>query len=280
MKSLFLFGSQADNTDALTASSEALPIENIQNQQRSKPWRSGAGTTSNFSLQLANPLGVTHIAFVDLNLTTAGTIRIQGWDDAIDGATNTVDVTISPTLYSFAEEALAYGDGDYGTGLYGLNTPLEQLLGKNITIYPLGSVIFSAYWKFTLQDENTGYQQLGRLVMQSATDFTYNLSTGYNLTREERSPSKESLGGQRYTQRRPSRLTIGGRFPYMPDSERSELLLAYQNVVHNQPFVYSIYPQSNLVGLTTTLYGRFESANFSEEFYQATTMNFKVIEEL
>lgn len=280
MNSLFLFGSQSDNTDSLTASSETLPVENIQNTQRSKPWRSGAGTESNIELQLANPLGIDHIAFIDLNLTTAGTIRIQAWDDAIDSSPATVDVTISPTLYSFAEEAAAFGDGDFGAGVFGLNTPLEQLLGNNITIYPLSSSVFSAYWKFTFDDENTAYQQLGRLVMASAQTFTHNLSVGYNLTRIDRSASKESLGGQRFVQRRPSRLSIGGRFPFLTDSERAQMLINYQNVVSDQPFVYSIYPSNDIKGLTTTLYGRFENANFSEVFSGATNMEFRVIEEL
>lgn len=281
MSSLFLFGSQSDDTDVLSESSEALPVENIQNTKRSKPWRSSSGTTSNISLQLANPLSVDHIAFVDLNLTTAGEIRIQAWDDAIDGSTNTVDETISPTVYTSGEpEAAAYGDADYGVGLYGLNTPIEQQLGKNITIFPIGSNISSAYWKFTFTDDNTGYQQLGRLIMASATTFENNLSHGYNLSRQERSVARESIGGQRYIQKRPSRLNISGKFPYMTDVEKIDFLLKYQDIVNSDPFVYSVYPTANNKGLVHTLYGRFDSVDLSEIFYQRTDLDFKVIEEL
>lgn len=280
MSSLFLFTSDADDVDSITASSEVLPVENIQNTQRTKVWRSGAGTTSNIEFQLSNPLGSNYIAFVDTNLTTAGTIQIEAWDDAIDGAEPTVDVTISPTLYAPIEEAATYGDGNFGVGVFGSNTPLEQLSSQNITLYDLGDVIFSAYWRITFTDENTAYQQLGRLMLSNAFQFTYNLSLSYNVSRVERSIIKESIGGQSYTQKRPSKLRISGKFPYMPDEERTNFLVQYEKVQNVDPFVYSIYPENTTRGLVMTMYGRFEDANISEKIFQATDLNFTVIEEL
>jgi len=280
LSSLFLFISQADSTDSISASSEALPVENIQNTQRSKPWRSGVGTTSSIQFQLSNPLGADYLALIDCNLTTAGEVRIEAWDDAFDGSTKTLDETFTPTIYQTGEEAAAYGDGDYGVGLYGSNTPLEQLTNQNLTIFPLGSVITSAYYRLTFTDENTSYQQLGRLMLGAATTFTYNLSYGYNLTRVSRSASKESIGGQRYVQKRADRLRIQGEFPFMPDVERTEILRVFQSVSYDQPFVYSIYPEATNKGLSTSMYGRFENADFVEEFFQATNLGFAVLEEL
>lgn len=280
MNSLFLFSSQADNVDSITASSSVLPVTNIQNTQRSKVWRSGIGTTSYIQFQLANPLGADYLALIDLNLTTAGTILIEAWDDAFDGAEQTVNVTVSPTLYAVTEEAEAFGGGNYGAGLFGANTPLEQLSSQNITLYDFGEAVFSPYWRITFTDENISYQQLGRLMLSSAFVFTYNLSLNYNLTRIDRSPARESMGGQRFVQKRPSRLQIGGKFPLMPDVDRTAFLIEYERTQNTDPFVYSIYPENTNKGLTTTLYGRFSDADMSERIYQATDLNFTVVEEL
>lgn len=278
---IFLFDNQADD-GVITASSTAggtTPASNVQNPQRSAVWRSAAGTTSQLNCTLSSIYGVTHAALVDVNLSTAGTIRLQSWSDALDGSVPGVDVTFYPTLYvNTALVSTAWGMGPYGIGSYGLSGALNS--AKNITIIPLGLLSFDPYWRVTLSDINTSYQQFGRLFLGSGQELTYNLTYGWQADRQERSVSVESLGGQRYTQPRDDRLQLRGTFDFLTDAERTEMLLRMQQFGQHRPFVFSVYPEQSNQGMTTTVYGSFSSVSVSGLFYNSNQLPFTVIEEL
>lgn len=282
-KSLFLLDNQSDE-GTITASSTAgatMAATNLQDEQRSKFWRSGSGTTSNLSITLPSPYGADYLALVDLNLSTAATIRVQSWADSVGGSDAGVDITVSPTLYINTDLiAAAYGQGPYGIGPYGSNAVITQANVRNITLIPFGETSIDAYWKVTFDDVNGTYQQCGRLVLAKATQFAVNLSKGWSAQRVPRTQTRESIGGQSYRQRRDSRLQINGSFDALSDDERTAMLIRMQEFDESKAFVYSIHPEATNRGLTTTLYGRFSGSSMSNPESAVSAFNFSVIEEL
>jgi len=278
---IFLFDNQADD-GIVTASSTAsgtTPASNVQNPQRSAVWRSGAGSTSQLNCTLSSIYGVTHAALVDVNLSTAGTIRLQSWSDALDGSVPGVDVTFYPTLYvNTALISTAWGSGPFGIGAYGLSGVLNS--AKNITIIPLGAANFDPFWRITLTDINTSYQQFGRLFLGSGQAVTHNMSYGWQADRQERSVSVESLGGQRFVQPRDDRLQLRGAFDFLTDTERTEMLLRMQQFGQRKPFIFSVYPEQSNQGMTTTVYGRFASVSVSGTHFNINQLPFSIVEEL
>ena len=121
--SIFLFDNLADAA-TLAASSTAgstMAVANVQDPQRSKFWRSGAGTSSYINGTLAAVRGVSHLGLVDLNLSTIGTIRVQFWTDSLGGSAGVLDTTVSPTLYIEDERTPAhFGVGPFGRGPFGV----------------------------------------------------------------------------------------------------------------------------------------------------------------
>lgn len=278
--SIFLFDNLADY-GLITASTEVLPVENVINTQRSKVWRSGVGTTSSLTLILPELFSITHIAFVDTNLSTGGIIDIEGWSDALDGMVKVVDESISPNLYVVNSNSTeSYGAGPYGLGAYGSSASLLQNGTRNITILTLPSPELCQYFRITFTDAATAYQQLGRLFVGNGLSYAYNLSYGWSAERVERTVARESLGGQRFIQPRDSRLRLSGSFEHLTESERTDTLIRIQQYGQNRPFIYSIFPENTSRGLTTTVYGRFESAQLANPFYNTTNYQFSVIEEL
>ena len=281
--SSFFFDNQADLA-TITASSTAggtMAAANVQNTQRTVFWRSGTGTTSRLDITLAAIYGATHLALVDLNLTTAGTIRVQSWSDAVGGSVPGVDMTFNPLLYlndGFIPSL--YGSGLYGLGIYGSSYPVSTDAGKNLTLVPLGVTSTDAYWRITFTDANTTYQQCGRLFIGNAVTMGVNLSYGWSAKRIERSVAKEALGGQRFVVKRQGRLQITGLFEAMTDTERTQFLIRLNDYGESKPFIFSVFPEQTSRGLTTGLYGRFSAPEVSGASLGRNRLQFTVLEEL
>jgi hypothetical protein len=280
---IFLFDNQAA-TGSITASSEASALlagENVIDPQRSVVWRSAAATSAYLNIILGAVYGVDTVALWDLNMTTAGTIRVQSWFDSIGGAVPGVDITVTPSLYVNTDLVTsAYGQGNYGIGLYGLNAPLSQDNNRNITIIPLASATTDSYWRITLEDINLSYIQAGGLFLGSSSTFEVNMGYGWTGDFIERNVSREAISGKRYSQPRDNRKRIAGAFGMLSDEERTSMLMRMRDYGNNRPFVFSVYPESTNQGLTTTLYGRFNSAQISGTTYARNQLSFNVVEEL
>lgn len=280
--SLFLFDNQADNA-TITASSEAgatMAAENVQVEQRSIFWRSGAGTSSHLQAVLATTYGVNYAALIDVNLSTVARIRLQSWADSVGGAVPGVDITVPASLVLDDERtAVPYGYGAYGVGVYG-TAALTQANIRNITLIPLGALYADAYWKVTFTDIVGDYQQVGRFFLGRAFEFEKNLSWGWSAERVDLTVRRESIGGQAYRQERDTRLKINGSFEHLNDTERTRLLTRLQSFGNSKPFIYTVFPEGTNRGLSTTLYGRFDAANIGNPNYGSSRMGFTVIEEL
>lgn len=282
-KSIFLLDNQAiDGTIAASSTAGAtMAADNAIDPQRSRFWRSGAGTSSYLDLTIPSPYGANYLALVDLNLSAAGEIRVQSWSDSIGGAVPGVDVTTVPSLYINTDLiAAAYGQGPFGIGPYGANAVVTQANVRNISIIPLGSTSIDSFWRVTLSDVNSTHQQCGVLVLAKGLEFGIDLSYGWSARRIPRTVSRESIGGQMYRQRRDSRLQLDGSFAALTEDERTAFLIRLQEFDESKPFVYSIHPEATNRGLTTTIYGRFSGSQVANPDHSVSTLNFTVIEEL
>ena len=279
--SIFLFDNLADAA-TLTASSTAgstMAVANLQDPQRSKFWRSGAGTASYVDMTLAAVRGTTHLALVDLNLSTVGTIRVRAWTDAINGSTNVLDTTVSPTLYIEDERTpAAWGAGLYGAGPYGIGA-ITQDQARNITLVPFGSTINAAYWRINFADSAGSYQQCGRLFVARAVEFEQNLSHGWDAEAIDETVQRYSLGKQRYYNAIDRRLRLRGNFDWLTEDERTRMTKRLINWGQHRPLIYSIFPEGTNRGLVSTVYGRLASGAIGNPQYGQNTLAFSVEED-
>ena len=279
--SIFLFDNLADAA-TLAASSTAgstMAVANLQDYQRTKFWRSGAGTSSYVNGTLAAVREVSHLGLVDLNLSTVGTIRVQFWTDALGGSVGVLDKTVSPTLYIEDERTpSAYGSGLYGAGPYGIGA-ITQDQARNITIIPFGANITAAYWRVTFADTAGSYQQCGRLFLGKAVEFEQNLDHGWGAEAVDETVERYSLGKQRYYNAVDRRLRLRGSFKWLTEDERTRMTKRLINWGQHRPFIYSVFPESTNRGLVTTVYGRLESAGITNPQYGQNILDFSVLED-
>ena len=278
-KSIFLFSNQLEK-GTVQADSSVLPSSNLVNRQRTKVWRSATNNAwVTVSLNEAN--GADYLALVDLNMTTAGMIRVRAWTDAVNGTQLEFDQYYDPVVFSANTSVdVDYGLGDYGLGAYGTNTPLTSSSRKNVQLLPFGQTLLSPFYRIDFMDDNLQYIQLGVMFLSQSRSFDVNLAYDWNIRQIDRSVSKESIAGQRYIQPRDTRLEIQGRFPALNESERTDMIVAITEVGNTKPFIYSVFPENNNVGLTTSLYGAFSDSNIVNKFENRNDFNFTVTEEL
>lgn len=278
-KSIFLFSNQLEK-GIVQADSSVLPSSNLVNRQRTKVWRSATNTAwVTVSLNEAN--GADYLALVDLNMTTAGMIRVRAWTDAVNGTQLEFDQYYDPVVFSANTSVdVDYGLGDYGLGAYGTNTPLTSSSRKNVQLLPFGQTLLSPFYRIDFMDDNLQYIQLGVMFLSQSRSFDVNLAYDWSIRQIDRSVSKESIAGQRYIQPRDTRLEIQGRFPALNESERTDMIVAITEVGNTKPFIYSVFPENNNVGLTTSLYGAFNDPSITNKFENRNDFNFTVTEEL
>lgn len=278
--SLFLFSNQIATAQSLTASSSVLPVSNLVNPQRTKVWRS-SGNTAYVDFVLNDANGADHLAIVDLNLSTSGMIRVRAWMDAIDGTQLEFDQYYDPVIFTAtSDQDVNYGEGDYGLGAFGTATALSASSRKNVNLLPFGMTVNSAYYRVDFMDANLTYIQAGVMVLDKARIYNINLAYGWTIRQIDRSVSKESVAGQKYIQPRDTRLQINGRFPALNEAERTDTIVAITDVGNTKPFVFSVFPENNNKGLTTTIYGSFTDSDITNTFMDINEFNFTVVEDL
>ena len=278
-KSIFLFSNQLERA-TVQADSSVLPSANLVNSQRTKVWRSSSNTAW-VSVELDQADGADYLALVDLNMTTAGMIRVRAWTDAIEGTNLEFDQFYDPVVFTANTDVdVDYGMGDYGLGAYGTNTPLTSSSRKNVQLLPFGQTLLSPFYKIDFMDDNLTYIQLGVMFLAKSRSFDINLAYDWSIRQIDRSVSKESIAGQRYIQPRDTKLQIQGRFPALNEAERTDMIVALTEVGNTKSFIYSVFPENNNVGLTTSLYGSFSDSNIVNKFQNRNDFNFTVTEEL
>lgn len=283
MTTIFLFDNQAAAATlaASTTASASMGVANLVNPQRSKFHRSTAGTSCTYNVTLPAARGADYLRLLDLNLSTAGQIRVQSWADSLGGSTPGVDITVSPSLYIKNDgTAVRWGEGAWGDGTWGVATATQYNV-RNATLVPLGSVRTEKYWRITLTDVAGTYQQCGGLFMGLAFRLTYGIGYGWTMRRESRTPEEEALGGQIYSQPRDGRLLLDARFASLTDVERTNLAIVLQEFFdQRKPFDVWLFAENSNRALTTSAYCTFTSPGMTHGDRNHNVFTFGIKEEL
>lgn len=276
---LFMFDNAADRaTISATSEVASLPASNLLDAQRSQVWRSTSGADQSIDITLAagevTPIGA--VALVDHNLTPGGSIRLQGWSDAIAGSAQTVDVTVEPWAAFYG-----YGVGQYGVGGYG-GTPNQgtRTLLRPIVFIPLPDFSQDRYWRITLSDSSLSYHQAGRIYLGGVWQPKVNISRGWTLRREGRTRKIETRGGQAYGNKSAGRVSIECRLDWLSPADRDELYLNYLRVEDHTPFIVCVRPAGGIEQIYTTIYGQFEAFKYDENLPGNARSPMKIVEAL
>lgn len=285
MNALSLLYNYADSS-LLTPSSEVATgrAKNVLDPQRSLVWRAiGTQHYLDFTIPFPVQAGqeITHVALVDLNLTSAGEIHVEAWTDGIDGSDSVVDITAAPWLLSEPLSiSLPFGGGYFGLGPFGASPDANALNGRNVTLIALPAETGAQFWRITLTDTNVSYIQCSRVYLARATVFTTNISFGWSASFDDPSVFKPSIGGQRFVQPRDGSLILEPSYDWLSDAERTAQLINLRRFGSWRPLIFSISPEATDEGIALTVYGHYENAGVRHTNLSINQFAFRIVEEL
>ena len=261
---VFLFDNYVDYA-TVSAQNQVteMPATNLQDPVRATVWRGLSTYTSNYvDITLDDVHLVNYFAFVDHNLTSAGSIDIKGWTDAINGSSLDVHFGFNPPVFRSAGASNSvYGTGLYGDGPYG-EAPLNVVpVGNTLIVKSSPTTQLSKYWRITFTDSSLNYIQCSRIIMSAGFHpSTLNPNFGWTAKRTTRSDKEQSLGGQDWFTLRPSRLQLDLLYDEASDSEIADFMNWAQYLDETQPFFFALRPKdytdiSSIPSLMTQVYG-------------------------
>lgn len=273
---LFLFDDIA-SAGAVVADSEevAMPDDNLINLTRSSVWRSTAGTSSELEFTLPAGDSFRYIALIDINLTTNGTIQIEGWTDAIDGSTKVYDET-----HNLSDGHLGWNTGVFGLGTFSqradISLPTRNVVLFDTEQYNMGD----RYWKLTLTDTDSSYQQCACVVFARDSRPAVNASWDWTFSLDYRSDIKTSLSGVEYSIDREDKRVFNLSWDWLNDLERNKYMQRAYAFKNNKPFVFCLFPDDISQKPSHTIWGRFNSNQISQQFVNINKFNTQIIEVL
>lgn len=247
-----------------------MPATNLQDPQRTVMYRSAAGGVQTVDIVLApDEEQVQAFALVDHNLTLAGTVQIEAWDDAI-GGTNLV---LNTTLQSY-QPTYGYGVPAYGSGLYGgydiyvngLSIADARAVLRPILMTQIAPALNARYWRITLNDPGLTYYQAGRVYLGPGWSPSVNFSFGSTKSRQNRTRRRESRGGQYYGNPRTDRTILQFSLDWLNDADRDRLWITHMLLGKTTPFILVQRPVGGYEQESTTFYGVFDQLTLRQAF--------------
>lgn len=284
---IFMADNMIDRASVIAASSElaTLPVTNLQNHQRTSLWRTD-GNTGQASVDItlsATEGNVSGIALVDHNLSLAGSIHIQAWSDALDGANLVVDEVIQPysPVYGYGEqlfdEGLFGGYADFGP----FNSFSPRSFIRVISFLQLDVSVDADYWRITFIDSTPDYLQCGRIFIGEAWQPITNYSWGGKLLRQSQSKKRESRGGQNYSNPRLGRMIMDFDLDWLQLNDQERLWATYLYVETDTPIIVIQRPDSDSFDRELrSLYCTFDALSVESAFQGNHKSPIKLIEAL
>jgi len=256
---LVLFDNLLDAAVSLVTSDAAanLPISNLQHAQRSVIWRSNSNGSVTIDMQLDGSF-YSHLALVDHNLSVTGTVQVQGWSDAINGASLVFDVSMG--AYDYAS---SFGSGLYGAGGYG--GPMAEQFLSPVLVIPTGNIQTAPYVRITLADAAMPYYQIGRIFIGNAWQPLHNMSFGWSVTPVDNTDWQESASKQDYGNINLSHLEVSIPLDWVDDAVRDTLWMQLLKVGFHRSCILQLRPGSGAQRLYLSLYGKFKSRKMTPD---------------
>ncbi len=263
----------------INAASEqpTAPARYLRNRTRSRYWRSEIGDSSAITFVMPAALPIDYLAAVDVNLRPSGSLHWEAWDDAIDGASQTIDISQPPSLYDDPNVPSKNYGGGYG-GPYGIPQPEALINVRNVTLKALDEQVTSRYWRLTLSGAFNSWQQCSYIFIGLATQ--YPIDNDWSVEPEEQSVQEKTVGGQIYTDPRETPQHLRGQFDFLTEAQRDQAHIRMRLFGKRRPFIFSIRPDEALAGINTTVFGRFSDVAIGRRAFNQNTLRVGVLEDL
>lgn len=218
------------DTGTLTALSEdsSFPKENVQNEFKTKTWRSTGITDEWLKWDLGSSQNVTCVAVVNHNFDAGGTYVFEG---------NDTDDWASPAV----SETLTYDDG----------IVLKYFTGGSYR-----------YWRLKMTNTSGTYVSVGRVMFGPYTEPSQNYSASWRQRDVDWSAFSRSMGGQAHMDKRETYKSLTLNFEAAPLTDKQLIETMFDTVGISHRVVISLDPTNYLND--RSYYGRFpESPVFS-----------------
>lgn len=259
-----VIGSLSDDINTLTATSEALPIENVQESGRDLVWRSTSTATQTItgsfsSLQLINCLVLGRH-----NFSGGATVRYilkNGATTVFDSGTSSVSTIIPAGVFIVGVDPwLATYDDQFDT--------------KAARIW-LDQNYYADNFEIQISDAtNTdSYIQFGRLFIGLSTELTYNMDYGATLGYQDSSEHIRTDGGGLRTERGFINRTMTFDLSNLNEADRIKLEVDLAQKGTQEDIYFSGHPEEG--GLEEITHSficrRTNSMRFTHNFFQNRT---------
>lgn len=284
------------DTAILTATTSATgyPATALQDQFRSRKWRSTSLTGQSISIDFGTEKNFNAVAFIDHNLSVTGTIRLMASNSP--GGSDLLDLNIAAFNPMIGLGEAGYGDWGFGGYLlesdrkYIVPNPIRIVYREEMVRYGAGSLFGDALLYGTPEEDPSlirvaaryitlefidtenpdGYIELGRLFFCDSRDFGFNFQSIAHGSVDD-SEIARSLGGQAWiTKKLPLRRTIEVSFDALQYLDKYwNLKFMVEKMGMTEPFIIDCFPSLDLPSQNhhSILYGKFQDLPSIEQSY-------------
>jgi len=252
-----------------------LPLANLQDPQRSRPWRSLTAAGQYFTADFGKSVAKSALALIDHNLAFADQVTIRVSDDA-----GGMPILFEQTAAAW-DDLIGFGEGGFGMLGFGGSVPEEfrtWMAPKPIRVIYLQDdagnelTVEGRYWTVIFSDSANpdGYIQVGRALLVYHDEYARQFEPGWKYGGKDDSQIDFSEGGQAWTDIRPMRRTVRLRWPAFRNEDKYwRFLFFLQKMGLSRDFVVDCLPGGRpSERFFTTLYGRFSDIPELADFYR------------
>ncbi len=175
----------------VSASSEALPVANLQDQLRTRLWRS-TGTDEHVDVDFGEAVICSGLALINHNLSPEATITLSAGSS--QGASD-----LGSWSWDAWEAVFGWGEWDWGDGRTTWGGIIDE---AELRTDPIRLCYFTPtaarYWRVSLSDpaSTDGYIQVGRMFLCRYYEPLRGVGAPYRFRPVDPSRRSKSLGGQ------------------------------------------------------------------------------------
>lgn len=238
----------------LTASSAALPSENLQAIGRTAVWRA-TGPSATLTAIFPAPVPVDSIALMTSNLTTAATWRIRAFDGG--------GVTLHDSGTVLACRPTTAGiDLGFGADLPCVNTFAFGIASQSVLWIPSRVSAHSVQIDLIDAANPAGYIEASRLVIGPRWEPAYSMGWGVTLSFEERGKQSRAEDGTLRSEPGAKQRTLKFPLDCLKETDRAKFAEIARRLGATSDFLISAFPAATSADLEAdyTLVGKFIAA--------------------
>lgn len=215
-------------------------IDNTKDRQRTRVWRSTAGTDQYISGTFADGLSRT-VSFLGIfrHRCHGGQIRLRLYSDAA-WTTQVYDSGLVNAINVVPTDGLDWGVNPYGSGSI---DPLLTNAPFWLWFTPTACLSYRVYFSSNVSTYGAAYWQVCRFFLGRYFSLGYNPSYDAALGREDQTDSNYSRGGSLISNVGPSRKVMTMDIARIPESERAAWLDILEYCGTGRDLVISWFPE-------------------------------------